>query len=156
MAAARKVELDCEASFSQAAARVVKVRSKEVFKRSAGVLDCSEVERVHDMRVATRRLRAALEVFESCFPRKRHRKALRKVKALADALGERRDADVEIALLEGLVEEAAETDRGALLTFIEELRGRQAEANEALAPYVGPKRLKKLRRRLKKLVKAAG
>jgi CHAD domain-containing protein len=156
VAGARKVELDCEASFSQAAARVVKVRSKEVFKHSKGVLDLGDVERVHDMRVATRRLRAALEVFEACFPEKRHRKALKKVKALADALGERRDADVEIALLEGLLEEAAEPDRGALLVLIEELRVRQGEANEALAPYVAPKRLKKLRRRLKKLGKKAG
>jgi len=108
------------------------------------------------MRVATRRLRAALEVFEPCFPRKRHHKALKKVKALADALGERRDADVEIATLEGLLDEAAEADRGALLALIDELRARQAEANEALAPYVAPKRLKKLRRRLKKLTKKAG
>jgi CHAD domain-containing protein len=156
VAAARKVELDCEASFSQAAARVVKLRSKEVFEHSEGVLDLDNVEAVHDMRVATRRLRAALEVFELCFPRKRQRKALKKVKALADALGERRDADVEIALLEGLLDEAAEADRGALHKLIEELRGRQVEANEALAPYVAPKRLKKLKRRLKKLVKAAG
>ncbi len=156
MAGARKVELDCEASFSQAAARVVKVRSKEVFKHSVGVLDLSDVEPVHDMRVATRRLRAALEVFEACFPKKRHRKALKKVKALADALGERRDADVEIALLEGLLEETGEPDRGALLGLIEELRVRQGEANEALAPYIAPKRLKKLRRRLKKLVKKVG
>jgi CHAD domain-containing protein len=108
------------------------------------------------MRVATRRLRAALEVFEPCFPRKRRRKALKKVKALADALGERRDADVEIAMLEDLLDEAAEADRGALQALIEELRVRQREANEALAPYVAPKRLKKLRRRLKKLVKKAG
>ena len=156
MAAARKVELDCEGSFSRAAARVLKVRSKEVFARSDGVLDLGDVERVHDMRVATRRLRAALEVFEPCFPRKRHHKALKKVKALADALGERRDADVEIATLEGLLDEAAEADRGALLALIDELRARQAEANEALAPYVAPKRLKKLRRRLKKLTKKAG
>ncbi len=156
MAGARKVELDCEASFSRAAVRVVKVRSKEVFKHSEGVLDLSDVEPVHDMRVATRRLRAALEVFEPCFPKKRHRKALKKVKALADALGERRDADVEIALLEGLLEEAAEPDRGALLALIEGLRVRQGKANEALAPCVAPKRLKKLRRRLKKLVKKAG
>jgi len=105
------------------------------------------------MRVATRRLRAALEVFETCFPLKRHHKALKRVKALADALGERRDADVEIAMLEGLLDEAAEADRGSLLTLIEELRVRQAEANESLAPYVTPKRLKRLRRRLKKLVK---
>lgn len=156
MAGARKVELDCEGSFSQAAARVVKVRSKEVFAHSHGVLDLSDVERVHDMRVATRRLRAALEVFEPCFPRKRRRKALKKVKALADALGERRDADVEIAAFEGLLDEAAEADRGALLTLVEELRARQVEANEGLAPYVTKKRLKKLRRRLKKLVKKAG
>jgi CHAD domain-containing protein len=156
VAGARKVKLDCEASFSQAAARVVKVRSEEVFQRSEGVLDLSDVERVHDMRVATRRLRAALEVFEPCFPGKRHRKALRKVKALADALGERRDADVEIALLEGLLDEAAETDRGALRALIAELRVRQGEANEMLAPCVAPKRLKKLRRRLKKLVGKAG
>lgn len=156
MAGARKVKLDCEESFSRAATRVVKVRSKEVFAHSEGVLDLADVERVHDMRVATRRLRAALEVFEPCFPRKRHHKALKKVKALADALGERRDADVEIAMLERLLDEAAKADRGALRDLIEELRVRQAEANDSLAPYVAPKRLKKLRRRLKKLVKKAG
>ncbi len=153
MAGARNVKLDCGGSFSQAAARVVKVRSKEVFAHSEGVLNLDDVDRVHDMRVATRRLRAALEIFEPSFPRKRHHKALKKVKALADALGERRDADIEIAMLEGLLEEAAEPDRGALRDLIEELRVRQAEANEELAPYVAPKRLKKLRRRLKKLVK---
>jgi len=156
VASARKVELDCEASFSEAAARAVEVRSEEVFAHSEGVLDLEQVERVHDMRVATRRLRAALEIFEPCFPHKRHRRALKKVKGLADALGERRDADVEIALLEALAEEAAEADRGALLALADERRVRQREANEALAPHVAPKRLKKLRRRLKRLTKQAG
>lgn len=155
MASARKVELDCEASFGSAARRVVKVRAKEVFKQADGVLDLEEVEHVHDMRVATRRLRAALEVFEECFPRKRHGKALKKVKALADALGERRDLDVEIELLEGLRGESASEDREALEALIEDLRARQRQANEDLGPFVTAKRLKKLRRRLTKLVKAA-
>jgi CHAD domain-containing protein len=156
VAGARKVRLDCDASFAKAAKKTVKVRAAEVFAHSEGVLNLDEVERVHDMRVATRRLRAALEVFGPCFPHKRHHKALKKVKALADALGERRDADVEIALLEGLLDEVAEADRGALLALIEELRVRRVEANEELAPHVTRKRLKKLRRRLKKLVKKAG
>jgi CHAD domain-containing protein len=134
----------------------VKVRAAEVFAHSESVLDLGEVERVHDMRVATRRLRAALEVFEPCFPRKRYRKTLKKVKRLADALGGRRDADVEIAMLESLAEEARGADRHALDELIEVLRVRQAEANEALASYLTPKRLKKLRRRLKKLLKEAG
>jgi CHAD domain-containing protein len=156
VAGARKVELDCEASFTLAAARVVKIRSEEVFHQAGGVLDLDDVEHVHDMRVATRRLRAALEVFETCFPRKRHRKALKRVKALADALGRRRDLDVEIELLEGLAADVADEELEALAVLVAELRVRQRQANEALAPFVAKKRLKKLRRRLVKLVKAAG
>jgi CHAD domain-containing protein len=155
VASARKVELDCEASFGVAARRVVKVRAREVFAQADGVLDLGEVERIHDMRVATRRLRAALEVFEDCFPRKRHRKALKKVKKLSDALGERRDVDVEIELLEGLVGEVAKVDQAALGGLIDDLRARQAQANDDLASFVTATRLKKLRRRLAKLVKAA-
>jgi CHAD domain-containing protein len=155
VSAARKVELDCDGSFAEAAARAVAVRASEVFAHSEGVLDLSEIERVHDMRVATRRLRAALEIFASCFPRKRHRKALKKVKALADALGKRRDADVEIELLVGLAGEAEEADREALDALVAERRERQGKANEELVPYVTAKRLGKLRRRLKKLVKEA-
>lgn len=156
MAGARKVELDCGGSFSEAAGKAIAARSGEVFALSEGVLDLAEIEHVHDMRVATRRLRAALEIFAPCFPRKRYRKALKRVKALADALGERRDADVEIELLESLCGEAEEADLGALQALIEERRARQRKANEELSPHVAPKRLKKLRQRLKKLARAAG
>ena len=154
MARARKVELDCEGSFALAAARVVEVRADEVFEHATGVLELDDVERVHDMRVATRRLRAALEVFEPCFPRKRHRKALKRVKALADALGARRDLDVEIELLESLAGEVANGDGEALSALVADLRARQARANDDLAPFVAVKRLAKLRRRLAELVKA--
>lgn len=156
MARAREIPgLECEESFSRAAKRVVKVRAAEVFEHSEGVLDMAEIERVHDMRVATRRLRAALEVFEPCFPAKRHRKALKRVKALADALGERRDRDVSIEFLEEFSSDAPEADRAAVAALIERLRREQWQANEDLAPYVAPKRLKKLRRRMNRLVKAA-
>jgi CHAD domain-containing protein len=168
VAGARKVELDCDGSFAAAAAAVVSVRSREVFDHASGVLDIEDIERVHDMRVATRRLRAALEVFAPVFPRKRHRKALKRVKALADALGERRDADVEIELLERLTDPEGDAspshdgshalqpgEKAALRELIADVRERQRRANRALAPYVKPKRLRKLRKRLKKLVKAA-
>jgi CHAD domain-containing protein len=146
---------DCEESFSASAARVIEIRAAEVFEHSDGVLDIVEIERVHDMRVATRRLRAALEVFEPCFPAKRHRKALKRVKALADALGERRDRDVSIEFLEGFVGEAPEGDREAVNALIGRLREEQRQANDDLAPYVEPRRLKKLKRRISKLEKAA-
>ncbi len=155
MARAREVELECDEPFALAATRVVEVRATEVFEHSRGVLDLDEIERLHDMRVATRRLRAAMEVFEPCFPRKRHRKALKQVKALADALGERRDRDVSIELLEGFADELPQADRGALEALVESLREEQRIANEELAPFVKRKRLKKLHRRLEKLVEPA-
>ncbi len=147
--------LDCKEPFARAAARVIGVRANEVFEHSRGVLDLGDIERVHDMRVATRRLRAAMEVFEACFPAKRHRKALKRVKALADALGERRDRDVLIEMLEGFVDEAPPADRGALQELVADLRDEQRQANEELEPCVSDRRLKKLRRRLNQLVEAA-
>jgi CHAD domain-containing protein len=156
VARAREVPgFDCDERFSDAAARMIRVRSEEVFEHADGVLDLGDVEPVHDMRVATRRLRAALEVFEPCFPRKRFRKALKRVKALADALGERRDRDVAVAFLEEMGDGVASDDRAALAETIKRLRQEQQVANEALAPAVAPNRLRKLRRRLEKLVEAA-
>jgi CHAD domain-containing protein len=156
VARAREVSgIDCDESFARAAARAIEIRAGEVFEHSDGVLGMEGTEPLHDMRVATRRLRAAMEVFEPCFPRKRRRKALKRVKALADALGERRDRDVAIEFLEGFAAEAPEGDRDSLATMIEGLRQEQREANEALASFVTPKRLKKLQGRLGKLAKAA-
>jgi CHAD domain-containing protein len=156
MARAREIDLDCEAPFAQAAARVIAVRADELFEHSRGVLDTDDIERVHDMRVASRRLRAAMEVFEDCFPPNRWRKALKQVKELADALGERRDRDVAIEFLSGLTGRVRGPDGDRLATVIDDLRDEQLEANEKLAPAVREKRLEKLRRRLDRLVEEAG
>lgn len=147
--------MNCGVPFSHGAARIVRVRAAEVFEHTEGVLDLGNIEPLHDMRVATRRLRAALEMFEACFPRKRFRRTLKKVKALADALGERRDRDVEIEFLVGFAEAAPEAERALLAARIATLREEQRAANEALAPLLAEKRLAKLRRRLERLAKEA-
>lgn len=156
MARAREVPgFDCDEPFELAAARVIEVRAAEVFEHSRAILDLDDIEPVHDMRVATRRLRTALEIFEPCFPRKQFREALEQVKDLADALGERRDRDVAIESLEGFAAEARGADRERLAALIEELREEQQAANDELARLAKAKRLKKLRRRLDELVQPA-
>src|SRR6185295_6158652 len=100
MAKARPIEgLEAEEPFAAAGAKIIAVRSREVADHSRDVLDVADIERVHDMRVATRRLRAALEIFEPCFPAGPYAAALTEVKEIADALGERRDRDVTIETL---------------------------------------------------------
>jgi CHAD domain-containing protein len=148
--------LDCDAPFELAAVRVIEVRSAEVFEHSAGVLGTEDIEPLHDMRVATRRLRASLEVFRSCFPKKRLKAAMEPLTAVADALGERRDRDVAIEFLLEFVERAPAGDRGRLEILTAKLREEQGDANRALAPLVGEQGLESLRTALGDLVAAVG
>jgi len=130
--------------FADAAAAAVEVRAREVFAHADGVLDTSDIERVHDMRVATRRLRAAMEVFAACFPKKEHKKLLREVKALADVLGERRDPDVAIAALDEIAAELTAADRPGIESLMEEMRRGQEQGNDRLAAaleHLGESRL---------------
>jgi CHAD domain-containing protein len=143
--------LDCDEPFELAAARVLEVRAAEVFEHSAGVLGIEDIEPLHDMRVATRRLRAALEVFRPCFPKKRYKAAMTPLKGLADALGERRDRDVAIEFLHGFLEEAPAGDRGRLEILVARLRDEQRLASEALAPFVTEPSLARLRAALAEL-----
>ena len=152
MAKARAVKgLSRDDAFGATAARVVSVRADELLEHSEGVLDTDEVERLHDMRVASRRLRAAMEVFEPCFPRKRFRKALKEVKAIADVLGDRRDRDVSIAALAEFGEGLSAIDRHGVQVMVDRLRDERSLANDRLVPYVDVDRLRKLRKRIGKL-----
>ena len=153
MAKARPIDgLDAAQPYALAAARIVEVRAAEVAEHAGGVLDTTDIERVHDMRVATRRLRAALEMFEPCFPRRLHRPALKEVKRLADALGERRDRDIAIAALEEFGGQVAAADRTGISSLVAELRREQVNANEALASQVTEERLASLSERIRELV----
>jgi CHAD domain-containing protein len=117
------------------------------------VLDLDEIEGVHAMRVATRRLRAALEVFGPCLERKRGRRALAEVKALAAVLGERRDRDVQLDLLARLASDSTGSERRALGLLAQELREEQHEANDDLAKALKHAKRIGLRRRLARLAR---
>jgi len=153
MARARPIEgLRAEEPYAAAAAKVVAVRARELADHSQNVLDMDDIERVHDMRVASRRLRAALEIFEPCFPEAPHEETLSDVEAIADALGDRRDADVTIAALERFTENLAAPDRPGVASLVAQIRAEQVEANDRLEAFVQPLRLAALSERLSELV----
>jgi CHAD domain-containing protein len=134
MAKARDIPgLDGRTAFRAVAREAVSVRAAEVFEHAAGVLDTGEIERVHDMRVATRRLRAVLEVFAPAFDKGEHKAVLRDVKDLADALGARRDPDVQLAALAAMGDALPDADRAGLEVFADRLRAEQQDGNATLA-----------------------
>lgn len=68
-------------------------------KETDGVRAAEDIEYIHRMRVASRRLRAALPLFRSCFSPKRHSRWMKEITRITRALGDARDADVQIAYL---------------------------------------------------------
>jgi CHAD domain-containing protein len=104
------------------------------------------------MRVATRRLRAVLEIFGPAFPKGEVGPVLRDVKALADALGARRDPDVAIAGLERFAAEAPRADGPGAESLIAALRAEQDAGNEILAAALERARDGDLQERLEDLV----
>jgi CHAD domain-containing protein len=153
MARARPIPgLDGAEPFRAAAARVVSVRGEEVWDHLGRALDLDDIEGVHDMRVATRRLRAVLEIFAPCFDREPLRDVLRDVKRLADALGERRDPDVHIDALEVFAAAAPGPDRAGVGVMVAGLREQQATANDRLAAALADAQRTDLRGRVRALV----
>lgn len=152
MAKARQIPgLEAELAFREAAALALATRADELWHDEGRVFDTDDIEGVHDMRVATRRLRAVMEIFSTSFPKKRHREALREVKDLAAALGERRDPDVMIDRLRALEAELATEDRPGIESLVDELRAGQAAGNERIRLRIETARDNRLPERLRLL-----
>jgi len=96
----------------------------------AGVRDSNDIEHIHRMRVASRRLRAALPLFSSCFSEKDFRHWMHEIKKITRALGEARDTDVQVAFLKKYLKAQAvpvpahtEDPIAALLSRLQKRRG---------------------------------
>ncbi len=88
-------------------------------------------EELHDMRVATRRTRAALSLFEEALPvRARH--VRNELGWLAGVLGAVRDLDVQLERVEGWIEGFPDEDRTALADLATLLGRQREDARRAL------------------------
>lgn len=145
MAKAKSVNsLKCGADAAAGARLVLMSRVHEMISLSDKALEWSDPEGVHDMRVASRRLRSALRDFRNIF-RKRDLVVLsRESKILADCLGEVRDEDVAIISLEELRLGVAPEARAGLELLIAERVERRQTARLKLTKTITPQRLAKL------------
>lgn len=92
------------------AADVLRLRFEEVISFSGAILVPWNVNAVHDMRVALRRLRSALRDFVQVIDEKPLKRVKDDLKKISDLLGAVRDLDVAIIALEDLSSETDEED----------------------------------------------
>jgi len=137
--------IDCDAASVAAIRLVVTTRLEEMSALREKALDWSNPEGVHDMRVASRRLRSALRDFMPYVRKRRISASLQGIKAIADALGRVRDQDVAIIALEKLAAKAPVEVSPGIQTLADGRRTRRDKARAELNAILNQDRLVQLR-----------
>lgn len=116
-----------DATFRDAAGRVILTRWREMMSYREGTLTGEDIEDLHAMRVSSRRLRAAMDAFADAFPTPSFRQNLRVVKEITDTLGAARDLDVAVEGLEAVLDEFTPDERPGIEALAAEYRGRRGD-----------------------------
>lgn len=89
-------------------ATALRKRLKAVRREIPGIRAGKDSERMHDIRVAARRLRSALTVLADFFPKRQIKRWRKTVRRLTRAMGAARDADVQIEFLKAFLKQNAD------------------------------------------------
>ena len=114
------------------AVQAIQPRLERMLSHLDGAKEGEKTEPIKQMRVWSRRTRAALEVFSDCFPSKEFRGLEREIKIVTGALGEARDLDVMIDTLTKRQTGLPPQQRGGLSSFITQLQERRDAAQKAV------------------------
>lgn len=104
----------------------------QMLKNEAGSRTGEDIEAVHDMRVAIRRIRSALRLLSSYYKRGAVRHFSRDLRQIGWTLGEVRDLDVLIENLQVYMKTAKRSQQTKLRVAIAELDTQRAEARAEL------------------------
>lgn len=159
MAKAKEIiGLDCDANAIEGIRLVLLTRFDEMCAFREAALDFADIEGVHDMRVASRRLRSTLRDFLPFLKKDSLKDFKDELKKIADALGNVRDEDVAIKSLEDLEEEVGKSERDVrkgIENFIEERKAVREKARSVLEETITAETFLRLREELNKALEKA-
>lgn len=123
---------------------ILRSRFEEMCSFGAAALDWSKTDGIHDMRVASRRLRSAIKDFLPYLRRRKIRQAREDMRGVAHALGAVRDQDVALIALEKLAEEAPPELSAGIEQFASARQDKREGARTQLAAALSEDALGKL------------
>lgn len=145
MTKARRIKgIDCNAAAGAGIKLVLVGRFAEMSQRRSAAINWNDLEGVHSMRVASRRLRSALRDFTPYLRKRGLTSSLKQIKQIADALGKVRDQDVAILALEQLRSNAPAEVSAVLSELIHIQQQSRDKARQQLEGIITKIRLKQL------------
>ena len=114
------------------ARQIVVAYFREMMSYKTGASDGTDIEFVHDMRVASRRLRAAMDNFAECFEKESFKKYYKQIKTITRTMGSVRDLDVLIVRFQKELSALTETEQRDIQGLIEHLQQKREEARKPM------------------------
>ncbi len=105
---------------------------REMMSHKTGASHGSDIEFVHDMRVASRRLRAAMDNFADCFEKEPFKKYYNQIRTITQAMGAVRDLDVLIAHFQKELSILTEIEQRDISGLIEHLQQKREKARKPM------------------------
>jgi CHAD domain-containing protein len=145
MAKAKIIEgLDCDGDAESGILLVLCARFDEMASHRDAALDWNDPEGVHDMRVASRRLRSALRDFSPYMRERPLKTCAKQIREIAQCLGRVRDLDVSIATLEKLASRCPADVLPGIERLIQERIKRREPERASLEKIIARERFEQL------------
>ncbi len=120
----------------EAGRKVMRYHFAQMLRHEAGTRLGEDIEALHDMRVATRRLRAAFEVFGDAFPRDVLRPHLKGLRATGRSLGAVRDLDVFMEKAQKYIKSLPAAKRSGLDPLLNHWNEERLQARFLMVEYL--------------------
>jgi CHAD domain-containing protein len=152
----RRIGLQATDSFAEAGRKVLKFHFARMLAHEAGTRLGEDIEELHDMRVATRRMRAAFNLFGAGYQPKAIKPLLQGLKATGRALGPVRDLDVFMEKLQAYRESLDSSEQDDFVIFLNVWAKKRDTARKQMLKYLDSKTYKRFKRDFQKFVTSAG
>ena len=152
----KKIGIQPTDSLADAGRKILGFHFARMLKHEAGTRLGADIEELHDMRVATRRMRAAFRVFRQGFLKKTIAPLLVGLKETGRALGPMRDLDVFMEKLRDYQQSLPEAEQAGLAPMLEIWQTKRDKARKEMLTYLDSKKYLKFKRNFLKFVKTKG
>ena len=148
--------VDAFTPLADAAPALLLAKAEPLFALEGAASSGADMDAVHDMRVASRRLRETMRLLEPLYPQREFREWYGRVRRITRALGPVRDADVFIDEFAGFAKSLGNGGKRAVAFLIGRRMGTREQQLVALNRELSRLDLAENRRTLRKLARSIG
>ena len=152
----QKVGLELTDSMAEAGRKVLAFHLARMLHYEPGARLGEDIDALHKMRVATRRMRAALRVFGQAYIKKKTKSIRRGLKLTGQALGWVRDLDVSLKKLDAYRQSLPSEEQAGVIPLIKAWQAEREEARGQMLLYLDSKTFAQFKKEMSHFVNTEG